>query len=135
MTSFKFICSAFIIFFSGHSYGAAQQYAISQYDLAGNGKLMVINGFKAAECQKLIDTFYSGLKVDCPRCTKDYGGCQSDISPFQAVWANQNYPFPYVSSGNMRYIRTGISRQEIIQWCEATVQNYQKVGRAAQCIK
>ena len=116
-------------------YAASQQFAISQYDTGGNGKLLVINGFKAAECKKLIETFYSGLKVDCPSCTKDYGGCQSDIGEFRLVWENQKYPTPYLSSGNLRYIRTGISRAEVIQWCDATVVKYQNFGKAAQCIK
>jgi len=124
-----------ILSFVEQSYGASQKFAISQYDNGVNGKLLVINGFKAAECKKLIETFYSGLKIDCPSCTKDYGGCQSDIGEFRNIWENQKYPVPYVSSGNLRFIRTGVSRDEIIQWCEATVINYQKFGKSAQCIK
>jgi len=131
----KYALCAISLLASHYSVGASQQFAISQYDLNGNGKLLVINGFKAAECQKLIDTFYSGLKVDCPQCTKDYGGCQSDAGSFQSVWDNQRYPIPYVTSGNLRYIRTGVSRAEVLQWCDSTVANYKKFGRAAQCIK
>ena len=133
----KLKISLVLVYFMGVSQclAAAQQFAISQYDLNGAGKLLVINGFKAAECQKLIETFYSGLKVDCPECTKDYGACTSDIDPFKNVWENQKYPLPYVTSGNLRYIRTGIPRAEVLQWCATTVANLQKFGRAAQCIK
>jgi len=109
-------------------------FAVSQYDNQEGKKFLVINGFKKAECQKLISTFFSGLKIDCPQCTKDFGSCTKNINEYATIWENKKYIIPYFSSGNLRIIPSGFARIEIVSWCNELVKRYEMQGRKAICI-
>lgn len=110
-------------------------YAIAQFDNQNGIKFLIIQGYKKAECKKLISTFYASLRVDCPRCTKDYETCTTNIGAYQNVWENKKYLMPYFSSGGMRIILSGIQRSEIEHWCNDLVNKYRSNGRVAVCIK
>lgn len=112
----------------------AQKYAISQFDNGNGRKVLVIQGFKSADCKKLIDTFAAGLKIDCPQCTRDYGGCSEKIDEYQSVWLNNPYAIPYLSSGNMRIINLGISRNEANTMCKTLEKNFKNAGKEAFCV-
>jgi hypothetical protein len=114
---------------------AEQKFAIAQFDNGNNAKILVVIGFRAAECQKLIETFSAGLKLDCPACRKDYGSCTTDLGNYRTVWQNQKYVAPYVSYGTHRYIYTGISRRDAEVICEATATKLRSMAREANCVR
>lgn len=113
---------------------ADQQFAIAQFDNGRGIKIVVLMGFKAAECKKLIDTFEAGLKLDCPTCRRDYGGCTTDLGGYRPVWLNQRYPAPYFSAGNHRYIYLGMTRTEANVICQDTVTRFRANGKEARCV-
>ncbi len=118
-----------------HANGQAQKFAVMQFDSGNDSKIMVINGFKAAECEKLISTVFSGLKMDCPQCTKDYAGCSTELGVYQPVWENKKFLFPYVTSGNLRFIKTGEGRKELEIVCDVLAQKLVSNGATGVCIK
>jgi len=130
----KFSVLTWLIFFSQLCMAQIQKFAVMQFDAGNDIKLVVINGFKVAECEKLISTFYSGLKMDCPQCKKDYGSCTNELDQFRPVWAKEKYTAPYVASGNLRYIKMGESRRDLEQWCQSTANRYKANGIDASCI-
>lgn len=112
-----------------------QKFAIAQFDNGNSSKILVVIGFRAAECQKLIEIFGAGLKLDCPACRKDYGSCTTDLGNYRTVWQNQKYVAPYVSYGTSRYIYTGMARHDAEVTCEATAARLRSMGREANCVK
>ncbi len=114
---------------------AGQKYAIAQYDAGSGAKLVIVLGFKAAECQKLIDTFTAGLKLDCPACRKDYGSCTTDLGHYRTVWNNEKYIAPYVSHGTQRYIYIGMARRGAEAACSVSAEKLRSQGREASCVK
>jgi hypothetical protein len=114
---------------------AEQKFAIAQFDNGNNAKLLVVIGFRAAECRKLIDTFSAGLKLDCPTCRIDYGSCTTDLGNYKTVWQNQKYVAPYVSHGTHRYIYFGVSRTEAEVICADSAAKLRSIGRDANCVK
>lgn len=113
---------------------ASQKYAMSQFDTGIGTKLIVIQGFKSAECKKLIDTFEASIKLDCPSCTRDFAGCSEKLEEYQAVWRNEHFIFPYVSSGNMRMILLGVGRSYANDWCKRNEFKFLSIGKDARCI-
>ena len=111
-----------------------QKFAIMQFDAGSEIKLLVINGFKSAECEKLISTFTSGLKMDCPQCKRDYANCTNDIGNFRVIWEKEKYSAPYVAAGNLRYLRTGEARKYLEQWCISVAEKFKSNGVDAVCI-
>lgn len=130
-----------IIFFLLSAFGcvqsqADQQYAISQYDNGTGLKMVVIQAFKSAKCETLIENYFAGLKLDCPQCKKEYGGCSQRIpSAYEAVWQNQSFIAPYTTSGTFRMIYSGVSREQAVAVCTAYANAMLKNGMQAECIK
>lgn len=113
---------------------ADQQFAIAQFDSGRGLKIVVVLGFKAAECQKLISTFEASLKLDCPACKRDYGACTTNLDAYRPVWFNQQFFAPYLSSGNHRYIYSGVPRSEANLICQETAARFRAIGKEAQCV-
>lgn len=134
------ICEAkdsaiFEIFSSGINSLKGQKYALHQFTGDDGLKVIVINGFKSAECEKLIDTFYSNLRVSCPNCRKDYGSCTTDLGKYESVWKNERYSSPYVSVGNLRFIPVGLSSPKALSWCGGIVDSYTRARQKAACVR
>ncbi|WP_434113089.1 hypothetical protein [Methylocaldum sp. GT1TLB] len=115
---------------------ADQQYAISQYDNGVGLKMVVIQSFKSAKCEILIENYFAGLKLDCPECKKEYGGCSQSIpSAYEAVWHNQSFVAPYTTSGTFRMIYSGVSREQAEAICTTYASAIRRKGMQAECIK
>ncbi|MEK6805187.1 MAG: hypothetical protein AABY95_00880 [Pseudomonadota bacterium] len=125
----------FAVIFCGPSRAADYKYAIAQFDSGSGAKMVVIMGYKAADCRKLIETYHSNMKLDCPTCRIDFQSCTNDISDYKAVWSNQKYFAPYYSMGTHRYIFSGMSRAEAEARCEAAALQARTAGTTAICIK
>ena len=110
------------------------RFVIAQYDLGLGLKFIHIQGFRSAECTRLISTFEAGLRVDCPNCVRDYAACTSDLGEYTAVWDNQRFVLPYVSSGGLRDIFMGASRQILEDMCDDLASHHRLLGRDAICI-
>lgn len=123
------------LFSSGVSSLKGQKYAVHQFTQPDGVKIVVINGFKSAECEKLIATFYLNLSKSCPTCAKEYGSCTADVGTYAAVWKNERYSSPYVSSGNLRFVPVGVSASKALAWCDAAVDSYKRGGLPASCVK
>ena len=98
----------------------SQKFATIQYDSGNGSKLTVLSGFKSAECNKLIQTIDSGIRVDCPHCRIDFSGCSRDAGQYQDMWEKKKFIVPYVIFNNQRYFRAGIPRQGLEDWCVNT---------------
>ena len=120
---------------TGSPRAAGPKFAVAQFDNGYGLKLVAIVQFEAADCQKLISTVQASLQLDCPQCRRDYGQCTTDLGAYQAVWRNQNFPAPYLSSGRHRYVVSGVPRQEAEAWCMASADRYRAAGLEARCVK
>lgn len=132
----KKILSIFMLFITLKSANAVnQEFATMQYDTGKGIKLTVISGFESAQCNKIIQNFDSGMKVDCPSCKLESSGCSRELSNFSEVWNKKKFIVPYVVFGNQRYIMAGKSRGELEQWCTSTELRFKSFGKDAQCMK
>ena len=111
------------------------EFATMQYDNGNGAKLTVISGFESAQCNKIIQNFDSGMKVDCPSCKLESSGCSNEILSYNEVWNKKKFIVPYVVFGNQRYIMAGTSRVELEQWCTNTALRFKSFGKDAQCLK
>jgi len=121
-----FSCSAFA--------QSATRFVVSQYDNGAGLKIQYIFGFRSAECNRLISTIEASLRVDCPNCTRDYAGCIDDLGDLEAVWRNESYIFPYLTTGNVRNILSGYQRTQLIGLCEGLAESHRAIGRQALCV-
>ena len=114
---------------------ATERFVVAQYDNGLGLKIIYIQGFRTAECVKLISTLEAALWVDCPNCVRDYASCTSDLGEYTAVWDNQRFVFPYLSTGGVRNIFMGTSRQIIENICDDLASRHWAIGRSATCIR
>lgn len=114
---------------------AQTNFAIAHVDNGNGQKFIYIHRIAATACRKVIDTFFSSMRVDCPYCTLDATNCVAKLDlRLNPVWANQPSFAPYFSSDNMRIIFTGRGRDELMRQCQALVETYRRASGKAQCI-
>jgi len=130
-------CTAALVLTLASSTVAAAdpKFAVAQFDNGHGFKLAAIVQFQAADCEKLISTIEASLKLDCPACRRDYGGCTTDLGAYRAVWMNQKFPFPYLSSGRHRWVYSGVARSEAEALCVSSAERHREAGVEAKCVK
>lgn len=135
MFRYYFVVALSVVPFTPTGALAAQErFAIAQFDNGRGLKMVVVIGYRAADCRKLLSTFEASLKLDCPQCSRDYDACTADLGVYKPTWLNQSFPAPYLSAGTHRYIYSGISRSAAEAACRDSAARLTAVGREARCV-